>query len=117
MRTEWSVRQIRRDPMIRRKPVWVLPPAPVDAKTAVHKREPAIRPRVLGAIGVAVLFRILASAPAPNWLPAALATVVARRRAQLPVTQVLASGFPALGVYVTKQKKPASKRNAGLGGF
>ena len=103
--------------MIRRRPVWASPPAHADAKKVVCKRDPAIRPRGLGASGGAVLFRILASAPARSLLPEKIAAVVARRRAQLPVTQVLASGFPALGVYVTKQKKPASKRNAELGGF
>ena len=69
-------------PIIHRKLVKVLLRKRADAKTAANEREPAIRLRALGVLGVPALSPTLANVREYNLLPSNFAILAERKRAR-----------------------------------
>ena len=81
-----------------------------DAKTAAHKREPAIQLRALGVRGARVPFRTPVSARTRKRRLAKLVTLVERKRARQPVTRPRASGITVLGELVVERNASATAK-------
>ena len=98
------------NPIIRRRLARALLRKPADAKMAARKREPATRPRALGALGAPALSRTPASARTRKRRPAKLVTLAARKRARQPATLPRVNGITVLGALAVKHSTSATAK-------